>query len=157
MGNLAIAALVIGIALFSGGKKAAPTAAQKIPGAVKIRIGPAKILPQKAPAKSTPKARVAIGPAKLTPVRAAVPTSVHDTTAVAVNAARPANGPPIPNEKAARAVAQAVADHYRANRKKYDHGRVSAFQAYAGLKPDGLYGPKTAQALRHYGALKVVG
>lgn len=146
-GNLAIAVLV-GLALIFGGKK--PN------GKPTVTIGPAKILPR-APRKPASKISVKIGPAVIKPVRAVVPTSVHDTTAVAVNAARPTSGVPIPNEKAARAVAQSVADHYRANRKKYDHGRVSSFQAYAGIKPDGIYGPKTAQALRHFGALKVVG
>lgn len=149
MGSAAIFAVLVGLALMNG-KSNGKTA----PGKVTVKVGPAKILPAPAaPRKTT----VKIGPAKITPVRAKVPTSVHDTTAVAVNAARPAAGPPIPNEAAARKVAQSVADHYRNNRKKYDHGRVSTFQAYAGLKPDGLYGPKTAAALRHYGALKVVG
>lgn len=153
MNALALAALAIGLAIFT--QKKAPDAAK-----VRVEIGPAKIKaipsPTKA-AKKPGKVKVTIGPAKIKPVRASVPTSVHDTTAVAVNAARPASGAPIPNPEAARKVAQSVADHYRANRKKYDHGRVSTFQAFAGLKPDGIYGPKTAQALRHYGALKVVG
>lgn len=155
MGNLAIAALV-GLALILGRKKSTANATP-----LRVKIGPAKILPAKtAPGKAAPRPtpiRVKVGPAKIAPVRAVVPTSVHDTTAVAVNAARPATGAPIPNPTAARKVAQSVADHFRANRKKYDHGRVSTFQAYAGLKPDGLYGPQTAQMLRHYGALKVVG
>lgn len=152
MGGVALAAVLIGLALMSGGKNAGKTT---------VKIGPAKILPkpsQSAPTKKSPgKVRVKIGPAVIQPVRAKVPTSVHDTTAVAVQAAAVPGQPPIPNPSAARRVAQSVADHYRANRKKYDHGRVSTFQAYAGLKPDGIYGPKTAAALRHFGALKVVG
>lgn len=154
MGGLGIAAL-IGLALIFGTKKEAKNGQAK----TLVTIGPAKIKSPTGARKPAAKVRVKIGPAviKPTPVRAVVPTSVHDTTAVAVNAARPASGAPIPNPEAARKVAQSVADHYRANRKKYDHGRVSTFQAFAGLKPDGIYGPKTAQALRHYGALKVVG
>jgi peptidoglycan hydrolase-like protein with peptidoglycan-binding domain len=34
---------------------------------------------------------------------------------------------------------------------------VATWQAFAGLVPDGIYGPKTAKALRAFGAKSVVG
>jgi murein L,D-transpeptidase YcbB/YkuD len=64
---------------------------------------------------------------------------------------------PIPNAEAARKLAQPLADYVRNNRKKYDHARVATWQAFAGLVPDGIYGPKTAKALRAFGAKSVVG
>lgn len=152
MGSLA---LLLGLGLLLLGGKRAPQGV--------VTVGPARII--KAPvkvkmglAKIKPAVRVKVGPAKIKPsVTLRMPTSVHDTTKAAVHAAAPRVGPPIPNPAAARKVAQPVADHVRNNRKKYDHGRVSTFQAYAGIKPDGLYGPATAKALRAYGAKNVVG
>jgi peptidoglycan hydrolase-like protein with peptidoglycan-binding domain len=151
----------IGIALFLalfGGNKKQPsgTVEPGLPSVVKnnskvaVKLGTARILPTKG------KVNVKIGPAKVKPVHAEVPASIHDTTATALQAAQKPGANPIPNTEAARKVAQPVADHVRNNRKKYDHARVAVFQGYAGLKPDGLYGPQTAKALRAYGAKNVV-
>lgn len=182
--GLAIAVLV-GLAAVFGGKKNGATkvaigpariTAPKARGKVAVNIGPARIKPagkvavsigparirpvQKAPAKVA----VRIGPAtlraqpkaKAKPVQVVVKESHYDTAASAVSAARKPGAPPIPNVEAARKVAQPVADHVRNNRKGYDHKRVATFQALAGLKVDGLYGPQTAKALRALGAKSVV-
>lgn len=153
MGGLGIAVLV-GLAVLLSKKAPQGT----------VTVGPARIIKTQpktvvriGPAKITPAVRVKLGPAKITPARASIPTTHRDTTAVAVQAAQKPGQPPIPNAEAAHKVAQAVADHVRNNRKKYDHHRVATFQGFAGLKPDGLYGPQTAKALRHFGALNVVG
>lgn len=152
MGGLGIAVLV-GLAVLlskkgpQGTVTVGPARIIKAPPKTTVRIGPAKI---------TPAVKVKIGPAKIAPVHTAVPTSIHDTTAVAVQAAQKPGHPPIPNAEAARKVAQPVADHVRNNRKKYDHKRVATFQGFAGIKPDGLYGPQTAKALRAFGAKNVV-
>jgi peptidoglycan hydrolase-like protein with peptidoglycan-binding domain len=137
MSGLGLAVLA-GLLLLASGKKKA---------AWNVDIGPVKILP-----------RAAAKPAaKPKPVRAATPTSIQDTAAAAVQAAAPAGVAPIPNAEAARKLAQPLADYIRNNRKKYDHARVATWQAFAGLVPDGIYGPKTAKALRAFGAKSVVG
>ncbi len=155
MSGLLIAALALGLAMLSGKKKSTttvtfgPAVLKKSP--VKVKLLPAVIKP--APKSAV---KVKLGPAKIKPVQVVVPTSVHDTTATAVKASQVPGVAPIPNATAARKLAQPVADHVRNNRKKYDHGRVSTFQAFAGIKSDGLYGPQTAKALRTYGAKNVV-
>lgn len=135
-------ALLLGLALLSS--KSTPKKAQKLD----VKIGPVRMLPSAAPAKKA---------AAKAPVRAATPTSIRDTAAVAVQAAARPGAAPIPNAEAARKLAQPLADYIRNNRKKYDHARVATWQAFAGLKPDGIYGPKTAAALRAVGAKSVVG
>jgi hypothetical protein len=140
MGGVGIG-LLIALALLASKKAPAK-------GKISVAIGPAKILPRAVAAKK---------PATAKPVNAVVPSSMHDTTAVAVQAAAKPGSIPIPNAEAARKLAQSIADYVRNNRKKYDHARIATWQAFAGLQPDGIYGPKTAKALRAFGAKSVVG
>jgi hypothetical protein len=144
MGGLGIAAL-FGI-LFLASSKKTTTAPRGT-----VTVGPIRIIKSPAPAKK------AAAKPKPPPVRAATPTSVRDTAAVAVQAAAQPGKRPIPNPVAARKLAQPLADHVRNNRKKYDRERVATWQAFAGIASDGIYGPKTAAALRAYGAKSVVG
>jgi hypothetical protein len=105
----------------------------------------------KKPAAKKPAAK------KPAPVQALVQASVRDTAAAAVQSAAKPGVHPVPNAEAARKLAQPIADYVRNNRKKYDRGRIATWQAFAGIEADGIYGPKTAKALRAYGAKSVVG
>jgi murein L,D-transpeptidase YcbB/YkuD len=77
---------------------------------------------------------------------------------VPVNYVGPTQNAPAPppaaqpafDQSKARRLAPPLAKHITA--KKYDYARqsVTDFQRAAGLKPDGIYGPKTASALRFY-------
>ena len=70
------------------------------------------------------------------PVRVAPPVPVPQSTAV-------------PNEP--RALAAAVASDVRSKGRSYDRALVRRLQAVApGLKVDGIYGPQTAGAVRHF-------
>jgi hypothetical protein len=60
-----------------------------------------------------------------------------------------------PNQTLARARAQAMADHVRTKKTKYDRPRLAVWQALAGVEVDGLYGPATQAALQSMGARNV--
>jgi len=62
-----------------------------------------------------------------------------------------------PNPAQAKRAAQATADHVRNKGTKYSRPMLAAWQALAGLTPDGLYGPATVKVLRGAGAKNVVG
>lgn len=60
--------------------------------------------------------------------------------------------PPGTNIALARSTAKDVAKHILKTGKKYTRKVLAQFQLRAGLKPDGLYGPMSAEALRYFGA-----
>jgi hypothetical protein len=60
-----------------------------------------------------------------------------------------------PNAAIAKAKAQAMADHVRTKKAKYDRPRLAVWQALAGIEVDGLYGPATQAALQSMGARNV--
>jgi hypothetical protein len=139
MGGLGIA-LLLGLVLL-GGSKPLPK--------YKMTVGPIRVAKKPAQKKAAAK--------KPAPVQALVPASIRDTAAAAVQSAAKPGARPIPNAEAARRLAQPLADYIRNNRKKYDHARVATWQAFAGIAADGIYGQKTAKALRAFGAKSVVG
>lgn len=150
---LAVAALMLA---GSGAKKAAAKATPR--GAV--TLGPVKIL--KTPAKKPVKNAAAAKPSAASaapPVHVVVPQDLpRETVAIAALAAKQSGANPLqPNAAAARAGAQSAADAVRSKGSKYDRARLAAWQVFAGLKPDGLYGPATVTALRQNGALNVMG
>jgi hypothetical protein len=144
MGGLGIA-LLLGLVLL-GGSKPLPK--------YKMTVGPIRVRKPAAAKKPAQKKAAAKKPA---PVQALVPASIRDTAAAAVQSAAKPGARPIPNAEAARRLAQPLADYIRNNRKKYDHARVATWQAFAGIAADGIYGQKTAKALRAFGAKSVVG
>lgn len=63
-----------------------------------------------------------------------------------------ASQPTEPTKRLDRAaeLAKQVAENVKARRQAYDRGVVKAFQQTAGLAADGIYGPKTAGAVKWY-------
>lgn len=148
MGNAWIALLALGLVLLGGDSKK--------PGSkVSVKIGPAKIKP---PGKVT----VKIGPARIKAPAKGAANAVHvvapphpkEHLPVTAHGMRHANID-VPDLQAAKKNAQPIADMVRTKGKKYDHAKLKAWQMLAGLKPDGVYGPNTAKALRHLGAKSV--
>jgi hypothetical protein len=146
MGGLGIA-LLLGLVML-GGRKPLPKYTMEV-GPIRVR--------KPAPAKKAAAPKKAAAKAKPKPVQATVPASIRDTAAAAVQSAAKPGVHPVPNAAAARKLAQPLADYIRNNRKKYDRARVATWQAFAGIAADGIYGPKTAKALRAFGAKSVVG
>lgn len=98
-------------------------------GVVKARPVPAKpAQPTRAPARVTARKAVAREEAPAKPL------------------------PPGYDPDAARRQAQSAANHVR--KREYDYSRklLRDWQTLAGLKPDGIYGPKTRSALEYFGA-----
>lgn len=63
--------------------------------------------------------------------------------------------PPGYSRTQATVKAQPTTDHIRTRKGKYDRALLMSFQTSAGLRADGMYGPQTAAALRHFGAKNV--
>lgn len=95
------------------------------------RVPPAAPLPTPAPPAAT-----------LTPMRPPVP---------GIPGSREPTPLPGYNTEEAHRLAGPLAQHIASRRNRYDHMKVRAFQAAAGIPADGIYGPNTRVALAHYG------
>lgn len=104
----------------------------------------------KAASSSAPKPAAAPAP-KPTPAPAPAPAPKP----AAAPAPKPVTVSPATSRvdlAAAKRMASDVAKHIRNKGKAYDRKQLSSFQQKAGLTADGLYGPLSVSALKHFGA-----
>ena len=149
--------------LLAGGKKPPAVAPPSAPRGV-VKLGtptvikrPAKPAPAKPGAKAKARPSDAVQAAQLAEKQLGGPKATQS-----VNVSRgtaqvvPGNTlPPGYSGVQATQKAQPTADHLRTRKGKYDRAVLQSFQTAAGLKADGLYGPQTAAALKHFGAKNV--
>lgn len=67
----------------------------------------------------------------------------------------PAERPEGLDLEGAKKAAQGLANHIRTKKKNYSRPELAAFQKKAGLPGDGIYGPLSVSALKHFGAKNV--
>lgn len=124
------------------------------PPALPFAMGPGPALPQ-LPAPAPPPFVGPVGPSA--PSSSAPAPIAPAPLAPAPSASAPPAPTPQPHQvrdiqrlDAARKMAVELVPHLRAKGRNYDKQALARFQLAAGLKKDGLYGPKTAGALRWY-------
>ena len=102
-------------------------------------VGPLKVVKTKPP---TTAKKQAAGTAVSSKLRTLVPQQPSAGVAA----------PPGTNLALAKQTASDVAKHIQNKGRKYNTAVLKQFQARAGMRPDGLYGPASASALRYFGA-----
>lgn len=163
-----IALLGLGLLLMMSQKKkgeSSPAESSSQPP-VEIEVPVAPTRGGDTPASATPAQATsqADDPADAAPTAAPPPIRVDIGPAINIRPTAPKPGgsklfdvQPKPGLDVAKKSAQSTADHVRTNGSRYDRARIATWQAAAGLPPDGLYGPATANALKKFGAKNVPG